>query len=99
MPLRHELVLFVVEVAEARRPAVDAIEHLFETHVAHVAVQEVPDPVQVLNDNRAVDSQLVIQKIDLVLICVRPQNRPPDVSWKHLRERENGYRQELSEST
>src|SRR5882757_1544815 len=39
--LRHELVLLIVEVAEARRPAVDAVEHLFETHVAHVAVQEV----------------------------------------------------------
>jgi hypothetical protein len=47
-----------------------------------------------LNDNRAVDSQLVIQKIDLVLICVRPQNRPPDVSRKYLREREDGHRQE-----
>src|SRR5205823_12896199 len=34
-------VLFFLEVAEARAPAIDAVERVFERHLAHVALHEV----------------------------------------------------------
>ncbi len=41
MRREHVEVLLVVEVAEARRPRVHAVERLLEGHLAHVALEEV----------------------------------------------------------
>src|SRR5262245_28525315 len=40
-PLRDRNVLLFFEVAETRIPAENAVEHLFEGHLAHVALKQV----------------------------------------------------------
>ena len=62
--------------------------------LAHVAAQEVADPLDVLREQRPVDAELMIERGDRARIGERAENRAADVAGQQLAAREHDHRQQ-----
>ena len=62
--------------------------------VAEIALEDAADPVSVLDEDRAVRAELLVELVDGLLIRERPEDRAADVAGKKLRGDEENHAQE-----
>src|SRR5205814_92149 len=85
----HERLGGQLERVDERRAEQAPDRHLVLERLAHVAVDEVPDPAPVLREQRPVRADLVVEQVEGLLRRERPEDVAADVTREELRRRED----------